>query len=76
MSSSHWSIYLRSYCQLRCSECCKCVDIQSFDLSLSFLIFITTLLKCLQTESSEHGHCFFFINVFVLLLVVLCLYLY
>jgi hypothetical protein len=75
MSSSHWRIYLRSYCQLRCSQCCKCVDIQSFELRRSFLIFITFLLKCLQTESSEHGRCFllFFINVFVLLLLLLCI---
>jgi hypothetical protein len=81
MSSSHWRIYWRSYWQLHYSQCCNCVDIQSFDLSRFFLIFITILLKCLQTESSEKGCCFFiidvfFINVFVLLLLVLCLYLY
>ena len=66
MSLSHWRIYWRSYCQLHCSQCCKCLDIQSFEIRHSFLIFITFLLKCLHTESSEHRRCFL---MFLLLLV-------
>jgi hypothetical protein len=68
MSSSHWRIDWTYYFQLRCSQCYKCLDIQSFELGHSFLIFIKFLMKCLHTKSSEHQCCFLMFLLFLFVL--------
>ena len=67
MSSSHWIIDLKSYCQLHYSQCFKCLDIQSFEHRHSFLIFLF-VLKCLDIQSFEHRRSFLRFLLFLFLL--------